>query len=107
MPVYATQAARNSSVNNPYIGQMTYIQATNKIEFWTGSAWVIANQDVVIPHIPTIYANEAARDAANPTPTAGDMVYLQNKATVQVYSGTSWGQVAGGSDINPLAVAGI
>lgn len=107
MAVYATSAERNAAISYPYVGQQTYISSTSKIEFWSGSAWVISNQDAIQPQLPvTVYTDETARDAAMPTPTEGAMVYLQNKKTIYIYNGSAWSPV-GGIDINPLSVAGM
>lgn len=107
MPVYATSAERNAAISYPYVGQQTYISSTSKIEFWSGSAWIISNQDAIQPQLPvTVYANAAARDAAIPSPTEGRMVYLQSNKTVYIYNAVSWVPV-GAIDINPLSVAGM
>lgn len=108
MPVYSTSAQRNSSVSYPYIGQMTYISSTGKIEFWNGSSWVISNQDPISQDPVSIYASAAARDAALPSPTEGKLVYLSDINVIQVYNGTTWDNLgSSGSDINPLSVAGM
>ena len=36
------------------------------------------------------YANAADRDASNPSPSAGDLAYLQDLAEVQVWAGADW-----------------
>lgn len=108
MPVYATSAERNSAISYPYAGQQTYISSTSKIEFWTGSAWVISNQDAIQPEPSvTSYANAAARDAAIPSPTEGTMVYLQDSKSIYVYNGSAWTAVGAVDGINPLSVAGM
>jgi hypothetical protein len=52
------------------------------------------------------YADASARDAAIPSPSEGQTVYLISLKTIQVYNGTTWTAIAGGSDINPLLLAG-
>jgi hypothetical protein len=54
-----------------------------------------------------VYDDAAARTTALPSPTEGMMTYLKDVKAVNVYNGTTWVAIGGGSDINPLSVAGI
>lgn len=51
----------------------------------------ISLDHIVIPK----YATTSARDAANPSPTAGDMCYVVSKGYYQYSSAGSWGLVLG------------
>lgn len=53
-----------------------------------------------------VYDNAAARTTALPSPTEGMMTYLKDVKAVNVYNGTTWVAIGGGSDINPLGVVG-
>lgn len=115
--VYAHAAARDADNTNPQVGDFAYLQDTEKVTFWSGTAWVVANQDPAAPAEPdapmTNYADATARDAGETSPTEGKMVYLEDIEMVQVYNGTMWKNVGPttvnnyGSDINPMTLAGM
>ena len=44
----------------------------------------------VVFRVISRYASAAARDAANPTPSAGDPAYLQDSLDFQIHDGTGW-----------------
>lgn len=115
--VYADATARDADNPTPQIGDFAYTSDNQKIYFWTGSAWTIVNQEPDAPAAPdapmTNYADAAARDAGETSPTEGKMVYLEDIEMVQVYNGTTWKNVGPttvnnyGSDINPMTLAGM
>lgn len=51
-----------------------------------------------------VFASEAARSSAIPTPTTGMISYLADSGSIQVYNGSSWVDAASGT--NPLFLAG-
>ena len=53
------------------------------------------------------YATVAARTAAHPSPIEGDLSYLQDSNTVDVYNGTAWVPVDSSSEVDgSIEVAG-
>lgn len=42
---FANSGARSSAIASPVQGMITYIESTNKYEFWNGSAWVDLNDN--------------------------------------------------------------
>lgn len=56
------------------------------------------------------YADAAARDSLTPLPVAGDLAYLDDTGSVQVYDGTAWVTLADVDDLDaylPLATGGV
>lgn len=115
--VIPNAAARPAS---PYEGQFVYQTDTDGLFVWNGSAW-----DIVINAAKT-FIDEAARDAAIPTPYEGLEVYLTSPTGVSatgettfipagiktVYNGSNWvcitpvsarTSTAGTVDVNPWA----
>lgn len=67
--VFANSAARSSALTSPTEGMTTYLEDTNKIEVWTGSAWTDIND------------NTSAIPKSTVT-TTGDLIVANGNASV-------------------------
>ena len=94
--VFANSTARSAALTSPTEGMVTYLEDTNKLEVYTGAAWVDVND------------NAAAIPKSTVT-TAGDLIVANGNAsvtrlgigangTVLTSNGTTaaWGTIAGG-----------
>jgi len=50
-----------------------------------------------------VYANSSARTSAVPSPAEGDLSYLQDTNTIEVYDGSAWVSVGGATMIKKVA----
>jgi len=109
MPGYLTPPSSNAS--GVSITSVSGMSATNLqeavVELNDNSNTIDLKADAIDLKTITPYANDSARDAAIPSPSEGQTVYLVSLKTIQVYNGTTWTAIAGGSDINQLLLAGI
>lgn len=76
---------------------------TQNQERWTGSSWIIdflggPNASPELAGIPVV-ANQAARDAAYPTPTTNQRVFRLDTLNVERWSGSDW--VIDGQYVSP------
>jgi hypothetical protein len=99
MPGYLTPAQPTLNAFNPTgnISSTTIADAIIELDSEKGK----------IEQTVRVYDSAAARTSALPSPTEGMMTYLKDVKAVNVYNGTTWVAIGGGSDINPLSVAGI
>lgn len=75
--VFASAAARDSSITSPQEGQFAYLKDTNVTTYYTGSAWT----------------NLDTTGMTNPMTTTGDMVYSSSGSTPARLGIGSTGQV--------------
>src|SRR5215471_17167109 len=91
-PVVATTAARDAMFPSPVTNQRVQNLQTQAVERYTGTAWVA---DITYPGIPVsdstpVVADQAARDAKFPTPSANQRVQRADTGFVERYSGSAW-----------------
>jgi hypothetical protein len=92
MPGYLTpaQPTLNAFTPTPTISSTTVADALIEID-----------QETV-----HVFNNASARASVLSSPTEGMMTYLKDVKAVNVYNGTTWVAIGGGSDINPLGIVG-
>jgi len=54
-----------------------------------------------------VYLTPETRISELPSPTVGQVTYITSTSQIQVWNGSTWTAISGGSDINPLSVAGM
>ena len=60
-----------------------------------GDVLTASDMNSTVDQTIMVFASEAARTAAIPTPTAGMTTFLVDVAQFQGYNGTAWSQIAG------------
>lgn len=122
LPSYANAAARDVAIPTPQ-KDMTVIldndgDGKRCLTLYSGSAWtnitlpgrnvtidgflIVAGGYVRFP----VYANDAARNAAIPTPVQSMVVYNQTAVTLQLYDGANWIDLDIGTPV-PLATTTV
>jgi len=69
---------------------------TAKIDDGAVDTAQLADDAVTSPKISLAYADASARTTALPSPAEGDLSYLSDTDSVEVYDGSAWAAVAGG-----------
>lgn len=103
---FANSTARSTAIPSPKEGMLTYLEDTNQLSLWTGSAWVVQNPmtstgDLIVGGTggaPTRLA--IGSNGSIPLVSSGTLGYLPIGAngTVLTSNGTTaaWGTIAGG-----------
>jgi hypothetical protein len=96
--VFASSAARTSALSGVLAeGMMSYLQDTNAVEVYNGSAWVGVGGGMTNPMTTTgdvIYSSSGSTPARLGIGTAGQVLKVNSGATAP-----EWGSVAGGGKV--------
>jgi hypothetical protein len=80
---FDTAASRDSAIDSPVEGQVTYLQDFDRLSVYNGTQWV-TNRPIMT------FAGTAARGSAIPAPVESMAAFLNDSDTLSIYDGTNW-----------------